>query len=117
MAALTAAIASCVFGKPGSGSKSGGVMRNTPSTPENAFVRPAASEIEAIATSQPLSAHGRPLSASRTTALTGSRGRQQSACNNAADLAGDSRHGIHAAVLRHSATKTSPINEEPWPAY
>ena len=72
MAALTAAIASCVFGKPGSGSKSGGVMRNTPSTPENAFVRPAASEIEATATSQPFSAHGRPLSASRTTALTGS---------------------------------------------
>ena len=67
MAALTAAIAWCVFGKPGSGSKSGGVMRNTPSTSENALVRPAASEIEATATSQPLSAHGRPLSASRTT--------------------------------------------------
>ena len=72
MAALTAAIASCVSGKPGSGSKSGGVMRNTPSTLENAQVRPAASEIEAIAISQPFSAHVRPLSASRTTALTGS---------------------------------------------
>ena len=54
MAVLTAAIAPCVSEKPGSGSKSGGVMRNTLSAPENAFVRPAASEIEAIATSQPL---------------------------------------------------------------
>ena len=71
MAVLTAAIASCVSGKPGSGSKSGGVMRNTPSTSENALVRPAASEIEAIATSQPRRAHSRPLSASRTTARTG----------------------------------------------
>jgi hypothetical protein len=71
MAALTAAIASCVFGKPGSGSKSGGVMRNSPSTPEKAFVRPSASAIDAIATSQPFSTHGLPLPASRTTALTG----------------------------------------------
>src|SRR6185312_12624788 len=55
-----------------SGSKSGGVMRNTPSTPEKAFVRPSASAIDATATSQPISAHGRPLSESRTTPLTGS---------------------------------------------
>jgi hypothetical protein len=46
-------------------------MRNTPSTPENAFVRPSASVIDAIAISQPFSAHGRPLSTLRTTALTG----------------------------------------------
>src|SRR6185437_15810871 len=71
MAVLIAAIPSSVFGKPGSGSKSGGVMRNTPSTPENAFVRLSASAIDAIATSHPFSAHGRPLLASRTTALIG----------------------------------------------
>jgi hypothetical protein len=71
MAVLIAAIASCVIGKPGSGSKSGGVMRNTPSVPENAFVRPSASGIDAIATSQPFAAQGLPLPSSRTTALTG----------------------------------------------
>ena len=42
-----------------------------PSTPEKAFVRPSASSIDAMATSQFLLAHGLPLPASRTSALTG----------------------------------------------
>src|SRR4029077_14847833 len=41
------------------------------SAPENAFVRPTGSEIDAIATSQPFSTHGLPFPASRTTALIG----------------------------------------------
>jgi hypothetical protein len=70
IALFSASALARVAGKPGAGSKSGGVMRNTPSTSRKAAARAAASSILAIATSQPSAAQGFPLSGSRTTALT-----------------------------------------------
>ena len=115
MAVLSAAIASCVRGNPGSGSKSGGVMRNTPSAPENAIVRPPASAIEAIATSQPFSPQGPTLVGIADNGPDRQAGREQRACNNASNLAGDSGDGIHGAcrsLEERRGSRTAPDTTE-----